>query len=109
MDGALRVVTIEIDQHDALPPAQPEPASDDGDHERGRDERGKYVIGTVSGRTVTVRIDVLARQEPVDGGLEIRLGSRSSFDKRYPRGRVRDEHVDESVSLVRNEVRNLTE
>jgi len=51
-------------------------------------------------RTVAMRVSVVARQESHEQFVEVALGSRTGFDEGEPRGRVRQEDVDEAFGLA---------
>src|SRR5687767_9852270 len=57
----LRVVDVQIDEHDALPRAQLQFTAEHRDHERRTEEGGQYVIGAVPRGTVTVHVVPVAR------------------------------------------------
>ena len=58
------------------------------------------MISSMPRRTVTMRISVVARQESHEQFVEVALGSRTGFDEGEPRGRVRQEDVDEAFGLA---------
>jgi hypothetical protein len=58
------------------------------------------VISSMPPRTVAMRISVVARQESHEQFVEVALGSRTGFEEGEPRGRVRQEDVNEAFGLA---------
>src|SRR5919108_605313 len=92
------VLVVRIHEDDPLPRAERHsPAPDREDQRRGHED-GQQVIAAVSDRAVTVRVSVVARQQPLEEPLEVFLRSRSRLHERETRRRVRREHVEQSVA-----------
>src|SRR5581483_1015368 len=68
---ALRVVPVEVDQHDALPGPEQWFTRLHRNCHRRRDQRGQDVVGAMAGRTVLMAVAVVAREEPVEGVDEV--------------------------------------
>src|SRR5512142_665478 len=72
-DRPLGVVDVRVDEGDRLPRAEREPAVDDGDRERRRDDRRQHVVRPVARRPVPVDPALLPGQEPFEGRGEVLL------------------------------------
>src|SRR3954471_18383413 len=76
---AARVVTVEVDEHDALPDAEERLAVLHRQHHRRRDDRGQHVVGTVAGRAVRVAVAVVARQQALERVDQVVVGPRTGL------------------------------
>src|SRR5207247_2436622 len=96
------------DDHDALPRSEDDLTLLDREHERGRDEDRQEMIAAVAPAAVTVGIPIVARNETLDDRFEILLRTRSRLHQREPRGRMRQEDVEQTaVVCLRAERPNL--
>src|SRR5204862_187636 len=74
-DTASWVVGVEVDQADALPGAEQQPAALDGHGEGRSGEDRQEVVGAVAAAAVAVQPAVVPGKEPLEHRLEVLLGA----------------------------------
>ena len=97
-DLAVRVVDVEVDQADALPRAEREPAAEHGHRGVRRHERRHHVRAAVPGRAVPVPPAVVGRQQVRERREQVVVGPGPGLEDRDAGRRVRDEHVQQPVA-----------
>ena len=97
-DLAVRVVDVEVDQADALPGAEREPAPEHGHRGVRRYERRHHVRAAVPGRPVPVPPAVVGRQQVRQRREQVVVRPGPGLEDRDAGRRVRDEHVQQPVA-----------
>jgi len=87
--GPIVVVGVGVQQSDRLPRSEGQAAPDDGDRERRWGDHRHEMIRTVAGRTVAMNPPIVARQQPIERGHQVRVGPGPQLDDDDAGGRVR--------------------
>ncbi len=102
------VVLVRIYQDYRLPGSQCEAPFDHGDHGRRCDDARHHVVGAVSGRSVPMAVEaVVPRQHGIERVHQVVVAACARFDHSDTRGCVRDEYVEQAVTLACNESRGI--
>ena len=100
---ALGVVDVEVDEADALPGAEREPAAE---HRAPWRTAARAPASRGSGRAraaVAVPPAVVGRQQVAERGEQVVVAARTGLDDRDAGGRMRDEHVQQPVAAPGDE------
>src|SRR6478735_170027 len=101
----VRVVDVQVDQADALPGAEREPATQHRDRGVRRHQRRHHVRAPVTRRTVPVAPPVVGREQVAESTEQVVVGPGARLEDRDPGGGVRDEQLEQSVVLTGDERR----
>ena len=106
-DLAHGIVDVEIDQADALPGAQCEPTTEHRYDGEGRDEGRQHVRAAMAATAVPVSPPVVGGQQVGQRGQQVLVAARTGLEDRDAGGRVRHEHVEQSVVAAPHEAGHL--
>ena len=100
-DRSLGIVDVGIEQGDRLPRPEGKLATDHRNGQRRRDEKRQHVIGAVTGRAVAMAPALIPRQELVQRGESVVVGTGPQLQDRQARGGMGHEHGEQPVAACR--------